>query len=122
MLNISKRMMNESRAFSDGTSMFGMNVSNSSAVITDLGTAVTAWPYSATATANSIAAAGPITDLRGALEVCQLHAQEMVKILSYILEGSAVQTSLTAPTGGLITSSSDSSTYNTLVGVYQILK
>jgi hypothetical protein len=43
--------------------------------------------------------------------------------LNYILGGSMIApASLTAPTGGLITSSSDSATYNLLVGIFQILK
>lgn len=96
--------------------------SNSSQIITDLNTAATA-TYSATALAAAIAAGGPIMDLGGVLKTCTLKAQEIVQILNYVLGGAATApTSLTAPTGGVITSGSDSSTYNTLVGVFQILK
>ena len=95
--------------------------SNSTQVITDLNTAATA-TYSATALAAAAAAAGPIMDLPGVLQLCKLKAQEIHDILVYVLEGSQVSTSLTAPSGGVITTGSDNSTYNTLVGVYQILK
>lgn len=95
--------------------------SNSTQVITDLNTAATA-VYSATATAAAIAAAGPIMDLPGVLVLCQRKAQEIRQILCYVLEGSQLTTSLTAPSGGVITTGADNSTYTTLVGVYQIMK
>lgn len=95
--------------------------SNSTQVITDLQTAATA-TYSATATAAAIAAAGPIMDLPGVLTLCQRKAQEIRQILCYVLEGKQISTSLTAPSGGVIATGTDTSTYDTLVGVYQIMK
>jgi hypothetical protein len=94
--------------------------SNSTQVITDLNTAAGS-TFTAGEIASANAAAGPITDLPGSLAVCKLKIQEVVEILAYILEGKAIQTSLTAPSGGIIPSS-DTTLYNTLVGVYQILK
>jgi len=94
--------------------------SNSTQIITDLNTAATS-TFTAGETAAAIAAAGPILDLAGCLKACKLKAQEIAEILAYVLEGSAVQTSLTAPSGGIVPSS-DTTLYNTLVGVYQILK
>lgn len=94
----------------------------SSQIISDLTTASNA-TYSATATAAAIAAAGPIIDLNGALKLVTLKAQEMAVILNYVLGGSAATAnSFTAPTGGVVTSGSDSTNYNLLVGVYQLLK
>ncbi len=97
-------------------------MSASTAIIADLNTAATA-SYSATATAAAIAAAGPIMDLNGVLKLCTLKAQEIQVILNYVLGGSAATAaSQTAPTGGVVTTSSDSTNYNLLVGVYQLLK
>ena len=96
--------------------------SNSTQILTDLKSAIANAPYSATAQAAAIAAAGPVEDLQGMVKSVLLNAQEMVQKLAYILGGTMVQGSLTAPTGGLITSGSDSATYNLLVGIYQILK
>lgn len=95
--------------------------SNSTQIITDLNTAATA-TYSATAKAAAISATGPIMDIAGLLTSCVRDAQALAEKLAYVLEGAAVQTSLTAPTGGVITTGADNSTYTTLVGVYQILK
>jgi len=95
-------------------------VANSSAIITDLTTAANA-TYSATAKAAAIAAAGPILDIGGCLDLVLAHAQEMRVLLCYILEGKQISSSLTAPSGGVITTGADSTTYNTLVGVYQLL-
>ena len=97
-------------------------VSNSTQIITDLGTAISSSPYSETSQAASIAAAGPIMDTTGMIKSVLNDAQAMVEKLAYILEGKATQSSLTAPTGGIITSAADSATYNLLVGIYQILK
>lgn len=100
----------------------GAFVSNSTQIITDLTSATTS-TISATGTANAIAAAGPIMDLPAMIKSILLNAQEMQEKLNYILGGSAVApASLTAPTGGVITTSSDSALYNLLVGVFQILK
>lgn len=96
--------------------------SNSTQIITDLTSAAANAPFSATAQAAATAAAGPIMDTLANINLCRLKAQEMAEILAYILGGSATQGSLTAPTGGVITSGADSSTYNLLVGIYQILK
>lgn len=95
--------------------------SNSTQVITDLNTAATA-VYSATAVAAAVAAAGPMMDLQGVLQLCKLKAQEIHDILVYVLEGKQISTSLTAPSGGIITTGADNATFVTLVGVYQILK
>lgn len=96
--------------------------SNSTQIITDLNTTIASSPYSTTAQANAIAAAGPIMDTTGLIKSILLDAQSMAEKLAYILGGSQVQGSLTAPTGGVITSGADSATYNLLVGIYQILK
>lgn len=95
--------------------------SNSTQLIADMTSAIGTTP-SATATAASIAAAGPILDLPGMLKSVQLNFQEAAEKLAYILSGTAVQGSLTAPTGGVVTSAADSALYNLLVGIYQILK
>ena len=94
----------------------------STQIITDLDTAA-ATSFSATSTASALAAAGPIMDLNGVLKLCALKAREIQVILNYVLGGSAATAaSQTAPTGGVVTSASDSTAYNTLVQVYQILK
>lgn len=96
--------------------------SNSTQIIADLTTAIANSPYSATAQTNQNAAAGPIMDVTALIKSVLTSAQGMAEKLAYILGGTAVQGSLTAPTGGIITSGSDSATYNLLVGIYQILK
>jgi len=99
----------------------GGAVSNSSAIIADLTSAATA-TYSATAIAAALAAGGPIMDIGGCLDLVLAHAQEMRTLLCYVLEGKQISTSLTAPSGGVITTGADSATYNKLVGVYQLLQ
>jgi hypothetical protein len=103
---------------------FGKWVGNSTHIITDIKSCITTG-WSATATANSIAAAGPIMDLPGMVASVLLNAQEMVEKLAYILAGTMISATtaspVTAPTGGIVTSASDSANYNLLVGVYQIL-
>lgn len=96
--------------------------SNSTQIITDLTTAVGNSPYSTTAQTNQNAAAGPIMDTTGLIKSVLTSMQGAAEKLAYILGGTAVQGSLTAPTGGVITSAADSATYNLLVGIYQILK
>jgi hypothetical protein len=100
----------------------GFFVANSTQIITDLGTALGSSPYSAQAQVLQNAAAGPIMALYDNILLCQRKAQEMSVLLGYLLAGSQTQGSLTAPTGGPITSANDSATYNLLVGIYQILK
>jgi hypothetical protein len=96
---------------------------NSTQLITDMKSAVANAPFSATAQAAAIAAAGPIEDLTAMVNSVLLEFQEIQAKLNYILGGSQLApASLTAPTGGLITSGSDSATYNLLVGIFQILK
>lgn len=122
MRNLSKMFIDEGqRRRLSQMSMLGMDVSNSTQIIADLKTAAAA-VYSATALAAAQNANGPNMDIQGVINLCVLKAQEMAGILAYVLEGKQIQTSLTAPTGGVITSGADSTTYNTLVGVYQILK
>jgi len=98
-------------------------VSNSSQIITDFGTVLTNG-FLATQYARANAAAGPITDLPGMVASCKLRMQETAEILAYILEGSSVQTSLTAPAGGLVLTGDSNATtcWNLLTGIYQILK
>lgn len=87
-----------------------------------MATAIATTP-SATATAAAIAAAGPMEDLPGMLKSILLNFQEATMKLNYILGGSMVApASLTAPTGGIVTSGADSTLYNLLVGIFQILK
>jgi hypothetical protein len=94
----------------------------STQLITDMN-AASSGAYSATATANAIAAAGPIMDLTGVLKTVMLRFQEAAVILNYVLGGQATTAnSLTAPTGGVVTTSSDNANYNLLVGIYQLLK
>ena len=98
-------------------------VGNSTQIITDMTSAVANAPFSATAQSNAIAAAGPIEDLTAMVNSVLLNFKEVQMKLNYILGGSMIApASLTAPTGGLITTSSDSATYNLLVGIFQILK
>lgn len=101
----------------------GYFVSNSTQIITDLQTAASA-TLLATQLARANVAAGPITDLPGSLDLLVKKAKEMVQLMSYILEGSQIQTSLTAPAGGLVQTgdSNAATTWNVLTGVYQILK
>jgi hypothetical protein len=100
----------------------GGGVGNSSQIITDLTTAI-ATALSTTALANATNANGPIMDLSAMMRSVLLNAQEMVWKLNYMLGGSMVApASLTAPTGGPITSAADGTIYNLLVGVFQILK
>lgn len=96
--------------------------SNSTQLITDMASAIANAPFSTTAQTNANAAAGPITDLQGLMLSIKLNFQEAAEKLAYLLAGSQVQGSLTAPTGGPITTGADSATYNLLVGIYQILK
>lgn len=100
----------------------GYFVSSSTQIITDLGTVLASSPYSTTAQANQNAAAGPIMALYDNILLVQRKAQEMAVLLSLLLCGSQVANSLTAPTGGPITSAADSASYNLLVGIFQILK
>jgi hypothetical protein len=81
-------------------------------------------PFSASgAQTAAIAAAGPMMDLTGMVKSVLLNFQEAQAKLNYILGGSMIApASLTAPTGGLITSTADSAAYNYLVGIFQILK
>lgn len=96
--------------------------SNSTQLITDMASAA-GTTFSATAVAAAQAAAGPMMDLTGTLKSCTLKLQEIAQILNYVLGGSAkAPASLTAPAGGLITTGADSTTYNLLVGIFQILK
>lgn len=94
--------------------------SNSSQIVADLILA-----RDSTFTAGELASAssptGPIMDIKGNLALCVLRAQEISWTLAYLLEGTMVSTSRTAPSGGIIPSS-DSTLYNLLVGVYQICK
>jgi|HubBroStandDraft_3_1064219.scaffolds.fasta_scaffold1263407_1 hypothetical protein len=101
----------------------GYFVSSSTQIITDL-TSCQTTGWSTTALSNAIAAAGPILDLPGIIASVKLNAQEMAEKLAYILQGSQIQSGspITAPTGGVVTSSSDSANYNLLTGIYQILK
>jgi len=122
MRNFSKAML-----FNDGMQMLEIQeqmrycmVANSSALITDAQAAASA-TYSATAKAAAIAAAGPIMDLGGSLALCVTKLQEIKEILAYVLEGTQVPSNLSAPSGGPITTGADSTTYNKLVGIYQIL-
>jgi hypothetical protein len=95
---------------------------NSTQIITDLTSALANQPYSATAQAAQNAAAGPIMALADNILLVQRKAQEMAELLAYLLQGTQTQGSLTAPSGGPITTGADSATYNLLVGIYQILK
>lgn len=99
-------------------------VSNSTQLITDMKSALANAPFSATAQAAAIAAAGPITDLPGVLNSVLLNFQEALEKLNYVLNGSMITAANQgAPAGGLIASGgSDAATYNLLVGIYQILK
>lgn len=101
----------------------GGGVASSTQILTDLQTVLTNG-FLATQTARAQAAAGPIEDLPGMVTTVLRSAQDMVRALTYILEGSQIQTSLTAPTGGLVQSGDSNATtcYNLLTGVYQILK
>lgn len=102
--------------------MLGQFVSNSTQILTDMSSAVALTP-SVTALAAAQAPAGPMEDLPGMLKSVQLNFQEAVEKLNYILGGSMIApASLTAPTGGLVTSAADSALYNYLVGIFQILK
>ena len=107
--------------------MFGWTgfVSNSTQIITDLGTALVNSPYSTQAIANAQAPAGPIMALYDNILLVQRKAQEMAVLLGYLLGGSQTTPpvgGLTAPSGGPITVSYDLATYNLLVGIFQILK
>jgi len=70
----------------------------STALITDLGSAITTGP-NATSLANAIAAAGPITDLKGALELVRTKLQEARVLLvacdAVIDSGDAIQAGVT---------------------------
>ena len=102
----------------------GYFVSNSTHVITDMTSVITNGNSAATI-ANSNAAASPIMDLPGVLASVKLNFQEAVEKLAYVLAGTQISATtnspVTAPTGGIITSTSDSTNYNLLVGIYQIL-
>lgn len=103
---------------------FGKWVSNSTHVITDMASVITNG-NSATSLANASAANGPIMDLPGMLASVKLNFQEVVEKLAYVLQGGMISATtnspVTAPTGGIITSTSDSTNYNLLVGIYQIM-
>jgi hypothetical protein len=96
--------------------------SNSTQLITDMTTAINT-TLSTTAVANALNANGPIQDLTGQMKTILLNFQEAAEKLNYLLAGTQIPApSLTAPTGGPITSAADSAIYNLLVGIYQILK
>jgi len=104
-------------------SSVGGGASNSTQLLTDIASAIANSPFSTTAQAAQLAAAGPIMDLTANIKQVQLKFQEAAELLYYILGGSMIApASLTAPTGGVITSGADSATYNLLVGILQILK
>jgi len=73
-------------------------MTNSSALITDMGTIVALTP-NATSTANAIAAAGAIMDLPGQLKLALLKLQEVAKILAdadaNVDSGDPIQSTLT---------------------------
>lgn len=96
--------------------------SNSSQIITDLGTVYS--NISSQQTTRAQAAAGPILDPYAQVELCKLKAQEMAEVLAYLLEGVQFQTSLTAPANGIFQSGDTNAAngYTLLVGIYQILK
>lgn len=99
-------------------------VGNSTQIIADMKSAAANAPFSATAQAAAIAAAGPIEDLTAMVNSVLLNFIEAQAKLNYILGGSMIApASLTAPTGGLIAGGgADAATYNLLVGIFQILK
>lgn len=70
----------------------------STALITDIGTAISTGP-NATSTANAIAAAGPIMDVKGNLELVRLKLQEAKVLLTEIDKvvdsGDTIQTQVT---------------------------
>ena len=96
--------------------------SNSTQIITDLTTVIT--NISATQTTRANAAAGPITDVNGTVNLLKTKAQEMVEILAYLLEGVQFVTSQSAPANGIFQTgdSNAANGYNLLTGIYQILK
>jgi hypothetical protein len=99
----------------------GGAASNSTTIITDLNSVITTG-FSATAQTNAQAAAGPLQDLQGMVYSLLRDAQSMAAKLAYLVGGSQVIASYTAPTGGPITSAADSAIYNKLVGILQILQ
>jgi hypothetical protein len=104
----------------------GYFVANSTQLLTDMGTVITNG-NSTTTYSNAIAAGGPIMDIAGMLASVKLNFQEATEKLAYILQGSQVQNgpgagTITAPSGGIITNTSDLTNYNLLTGIYQILK
>lgn len=102
---------------------FGKFVASSTQILTDLQTVLTNG-FLATQLARAQAAAGPIEDLPGMVTGVLRSAQDMVAKLTYILEGSQIQTSLTNPANGLVQSGDSNATtcWNLLTGIYQILK
>jgi hypothetical protein len=97
-------------------------MANSTTIITDLQSAINNYPYSATAQANAQAAAGPIMGLRDNIILCKRKAEEMAEILAYLLCGSQIVNSYTAPTGGPITTGADNATFVKLQGVLNDLQ
>ena len=103
---------------------FGKFVSNSTAVITDMTAAIAITPSAATKALAS-GPDQPIMDLNGVLNSVKLNFQEAVEKLAYVLCGTMISATtnspVTAPTGGVVTSTNDAALYNKLVGIYQIL-
>ncbi len=73
-------------------------MTTSTAILADLNTAISTGP-SATSTANAIAAAGPIMDLLGNLELARTKAKELKSLLTSIIavldSGDGIKTGIT---------------------------
>lgn len=72
-------------------------MTTSSQILTDIGSAITTGP-SANSKANAIAAAGPITDILGMLELAKLKCQEtkniMIQIVAVLDAGDGIKSTI----------------------------
>jgi len=100
---------------------FGKFVAASSKILTDMDTAINAYPYSTTAQAAAQNPNGPIVDIAGTLKSVKKNFEAAVFALNYILTGTqSFSSTPTAPTGGVLAAATDATSYNALAGIYQL--
>lgn len=97
--------------------LFGV-FTNSTAVITDMGTVIT--NITSTQQARAIAAGGPILDVNAICEIIQLRFQEAKVLCNYLLYGNQIASGSQGGASSII-ASGDGTIFTTLVNVYNDL-
>lgn len=97
-------------------------MSKSTQVITDLkscGTPFNGTAFTATQKTRAIAAAGPITDLDGAVSIAVLKAQELRRLMTYIVVDSTGVEGGNNGVGALVQTAETN--FSALSGVYEVM-